>query len=498
MAVLERPVEQVGCLDGLDDAGRLDHLLAVVRRLGTDPLSGAVDDEALTASVAVLHRAETMVAAEKLRRLGEVDARKAYLGKAVSAADWAASRLGLTRGEAKTQAATAAALQQLPATAAKLADGRIGVGQAAVAARALNELQHAQQTADAADAADADDADDADDAAEADRCDPAQEAAAAQAADTARQQLDALVADHAGEDRGQLRRRVDDWQARNHQQILADRERRAFARRHAWLGTDPRDGDGMLRLEARLDAVSGATVRAALEPLARPSNADGSRTSGQRLADALVALAEMALNNGNLPQTAVARPHVLLITTPDTLHHTGTDNPADSPTGGPSHPHTGDPAQTHTGEPAHPDSAGRSPTPTGDPSLLDGIGPVSPDTARQVCCDADVTPIVVDRNGAVLDVGRSRRDPTPAQRKAVIARDRTCVGCGAPANRCQIHHIRWWRHHGRTDLNNLTLLCWACHHNVHHNNWTVTRNPDGHYTAQPPDPPDRPHPRHTP
>jgi hypothetical protein len=42
-----------------------------------------------------------MVAAEKLRRLGEVDARKAYRGRAVSTADWAASRLGMTRWEAK-------------------------------------------------------------------------------------------------------------------------------------------------------------------------------------------------------------------------------------------------------------------------------------------------------------------------------------------------------------------------------------------------------------
>ena len=63
------------------------------RKLGANPLSGAVDDEALTASVEGLHRAETMIAAEKLRRIGEVDARKAYLGKAMSTADWAASRL---------------------------------------------------------------------------------------------------------------------------------------------------------------------------------------------------------------------------------------------------------------------------------------------------------------------------------------------------------------------------------------------------------------------
>ena len=134
-----------GCLDGSNDAGLLAHLVQVVRRLGADPLSGAVDDEALTASVAVLHRAETMVAAEKLRRIGEVDARKAYRGKAVSTADWAASRLGMTRWEAKTAAATAAALTALPETAAKLADGHIGIGHAQVAARALDDLQRAAE-----------------------------------------------------------------------------------------------------------------------------------------------------------------------------------------------------------------------------------------------------------------------------------------------------------------------------------------------------------------
>ncbi len=89
-AVEDLPVG-AGCVDGCDDAGLLAHLVQIVRRVGADPLSGAVDDEALTASVAVLHRVETMVAAEKLRRIAEVDARKAYRGKAVSTADWAAS-----------------------------------------------------------------------------------------------------------------------------------------------------------------------------------------------------------------------------------------------------------------------------------------------------------------------------------------------------------------------------------------------------------------------
>ena len=414
-AVVEWPPVGVGCLDGLDDAGLLAHLVQIVRRVGANSLSGAVDDDALTASVAVLHRVETMVAAEKLRRLAEVDARKAYRGRAVSTADWAASRLGMTRWEAKTAAATAAALAELPATAAKLADGHIGVGHAQVAARALDDLHRSAHATAADGAAEADEP--AEDADTAGAGEPAERAAAAaEAAEAARAGLDALVAEHAGsEDRSRLRRRLDDWHARNHHQVLADRQRRAFAHRHAWLGVDPADGDGMLRLEARLDAVGGATVRAALEPLARPSQADDPRSGGQRLADALVALADMALDHGDLPQTAVARPHVLLITTPDALH--GTDG--------------------------------------ADPSRLDGVGPVSSDTARQVCCDADTTPITI-RNSQILDVGRTRRTPTAAQRKAVIARDRTCTGCGAPANRCHIHHIRWWRHHGTTNLDNVT------------------------------------------
>ncbi|MGH3665418.1 MAG: HNH endonuclease, partial [Egibacteraceae bacterium] len=77
------------------------------------------------------------------------------------------------------------------------------------------------------------------------------------------------------------------------------------------------------------------------------------------------------------------------------------------------------------------------------------------------------------------------RDPTPAQRKAVIARDRHCVGCGAAASACQIHHIRHWGRGGRTDLANLVLACWTCHHNLHHNDWAVVRRPDGRYRAGP-------------
>jgi Domain of unknown function (DUF222) len=74
--------------------------------------------------------------------------------------------------------------------------------------------------------------------------------------------------------------------------------------------------------------------------------------------------------------------------------------------------------------------------------LLDGVGPISSATAQLLGCDAETTQVFMSRNGAVLDAGRTRREPTRAQRVAVIARDQTCVGCGAPASRCQIHRPR--------------------------------------------------------
>ncbi|HQD95973.1 MAG TPA: DUF222 domain-containing protein [Propionicimonas sp.] len=84
---------------------------------------------------------------------------------------------------------------------------------------------------------------------------------------------------------------------------------------------------------------------------------------------------------------------------------------------------------------------------------------------RQVCCDADLVPVVLRGGSEVLDVGRSRRLVTPAMRAALIARDGGCVfpGCTAPPSACEAHHVVPWYLGGVTALSNLVLLC---HH--HH------------------------------
>ena len=57
--------------------------------------------------------------------------------------------------------------------------------------------------------------------------------------------------------------------------------------------------------------------------------------------------------------------------------------------------------------------------------------PLPPSTVRRLCCDANIIPAVLNGDGEPLDVGRSQRLATPAQRRAILAMHRTCgfPGC---------------------------------------------------------------------
>jgi Fe-S-cluster-containing dehydrogenase component len=93
----------------------------------------------------------------------------------------------------------------------------------------------------------------------------------------------------------------------------------------------------------------------------------------------------------------------------------------------------------------------------------------------------------VDPDTGVRGVSERRKTPAAKQRDYVTARDQRCIGCGAPAARCQIHHIHWRRNGGPTLVDNLALVCWGCHHSIHHHNWDVDTLPDGRPTLHRPD-----------
>ncbi|HVN13624.1 MAG TPA: DUF222 domain-containing protein, partial [Kineosporiaceae bacterium] len=88
-------------------------------------------------------------------------------------------------------------------------------------------------------------------------------------------------------------------------------------------------------------------------------------------------------------------------------------------------------------------------------------GPVHPRTLAMLTCSARLRAIVVDAHGAVLHLGRASRLASPAQRRALLARDIGCIipGCAVPGEHCDIHHVTPWAAGGGTDVPNLVLLC---------------------------------------
>jgi HNH endonuclease/Domain of unknown function (DUF222) len=106
--------------------------------------------------------------------------------------------------------------------------------------------------------------------------------------------------------------------------------------------------------------------------------------------------------------------------------------------------------------------------------------PLPVEVVRRLACEADIIPVVLGSHGEALAVGRTQRLATPAQRAALGAMHRTCIGatCTVPFDACQIHHVIPWEQGGATDLSNLVPLCSRDHHLVHEGGWTLTMTPE--------------------
>jgi len=108
----------------------------------------------------------------------------------------------------------------------------------------------------------------------------------------------------------------------------------------------------------------------------------------------------------------------------------------------------------------------RADDPSGFAGVADG-SPLPQSVLERLACISDISGVIFDGPGQPIWVGRSRRSASIAQWKALIARDRGCVGCGADPNRCEAHHLEVWSRGGATDITNLVLVCSRCHHNIH-------------------------------
>jgi hypothetical protein len=283
--------------------------------------------------------------------------------------------------------------------------------------------------------------------------------------------------------------------------------------------------EGMVAVNGLLDPEAGQTLVAALEPLARPADSQDPRSDGQRRADALTELARRTLENGQLPQSGGVRPQLTVTVELDSLlgHHPGLGGDVGGV--GPlepeacrrlacdgavtrvlvtRHPHD------HLSHPNHhPGGEERSavPAPQGKPTLAtrdptdqQGVAARDPTDQQGLAARLRVAarllpPTLGGAPTQPLEVGRTSRVVTAAQRAALLVRDGGCAfpGCDRPPAWCEAHHLRHWLHGGPTDLANLGLVCRAHHRAVHEGGWRLHRDPDGRLAATPPHPSHRRH-----
>ena len=217
------------------------------------------------------------------------------------------------------------------------------------------------------------------------------------------------------------------------------------------------DSTGMLLLRAELDPVAGEVVRAAIDRYAAPESAGTAtdvnghpvplpdlRTPHQRQADALVSIARIALGQPAGHGSGDQQARIVITATPGQVAAAAASSDRGAAAGSARMESTGD--------------------------------PIGPRVLGRWLCDALLQRVLMAPGGAVLDLGRSQRTVSPAQRRALAARDEGCSlpGCHAPPGWCDAHHVVWWSAGGGTDLRNLALLCPRHHSEVHAGIWEVS------------------------
>ena len=239
-------------------------------------------------------------------------------------------------------------------------------------------------------------------------------------------------------------------------------------------------GDTVI-LSGALPRVEGEAVIAAIDGMADRLRSTADHVpAGARRADALVEIVNAAAATGALP-TRGGLPVALTVT----LDHTVVGDPVWATSRG------------HHLTPAEARFAGCDPTitpilvdPTGGqhgPDISSNPGDIGhPPTPAQRL--AALAQLMFDGPRLPLAVGRTSRTATPAQRRALAARDGGCVipGCGVPAETCQAHHVTDWAQGSSTDLDNLVLLCWTHHRQVDLRLWSIEPRGPG----EPPGAPD--------
>jgi hypothetical protein len=241
--------------------------------------------------------------------------------------------------------------------------------------------------------------------------------------------------------------------------VLAD-DNHAHERR--WFDCDETYG-GVFVVNGQLDAEGGALLKAAIDALSHGMARGESRSASARRADALVDMAATQLRCGDHRDVHGQRPHLTVTVSADTLR-------------------TSRPGASFDAQPAE----------------LRGVGPIHPETARRIACDAVRTVVTVvpptddsawtaSTPAVPLSVGRATRTIPAHIRTALVLRDQGCrfPGCDRSPAWTDGHHIIHWSDGGPTALENLVSLCRPHHRAVHEQGWRI-HIADGIAVLEPP------------
>jgi hypothetical protein len=219
------------------------------------------------------------------------------------------------------------------------------------------------------------------------------------------------------------------------------------------------DADGRLRASVAFDDLSGAWVRSAFDAALRP------RRGGPRFVDPAAQAKAAALTAD--PRSNEQLAFDLLVD----LLRAGSLAEAETVYG------TRQAGVRLVQVVQHADNDG-TPAPAGPAYTEDGVQALPAWVAQQQACTVGTVSASVDRGGNPLDLGRTVRLFTPAQRMALAIRDGGCRwrACDRPASYCEAHHIDSWAGQGgRTDIDRGILLCAFHHMQLHNGGWRITR-----------------------
>jgi hypothetical protein len=207
-----------------------------------------------------------------------------------------------------------------------------------------------------------------------------------------------------------------------------------------------RFNDAHRTMTAQLPADSYAQIKARIDAVVKQIPSDGATPLDQRRCDALLGIFHSVVPDSKGSPTTTS-PYVVV---------------------------------AHVPLAALVEDSGEASTLAGE---LEHGGLIDRDTVQRLACDATIVIALDDDVGHTMYEGRARRFPSDAQRREVMRRDRQCrfPGC-TNVTFTNVHHILPWKPGGRTDLDNLSLLCLFHHGMVHRKGWTMSGNANAELT----------------